>query len=237
MAPVRARTAFLFLAFLTMLPTQPAGAQDRTPTPSAEELRETYPLRPSRTPGAERSGVPSGTGSGSARQPAKRAPAAREREVPIVLAVLVFVAALGVLAVPRFRRRRESRLPAPNVSPSAVLVPPDPHRRWTATIEWHQTDTAARFSVVARAGRGAPATVLADSGPVQWPPMTPTSVQALGATAAKLEASLVDAGWKALTPGHEWYAKRFAWEPVAEEPSRSPAATRSRSKRFARRAG
>ena len=238
MAPVRARTAFLFLAFLTMLPTQPAVAQDRTPTPSAEDLREAYPLRPSPTPGTERSGVPSGSGSRSTRQPADRAPAAPERDAPIVLlAVLAFVAALGVLVLPRFRRRRESRLPAPNVSPSAVLVPPDPHRRWTATIEWHQTDTAARFSVVARAGRGAPATVLADAGPVQWPPMTPTSVQALGATAAELEASLVDAGWRALPPGHEWYAKRFAWEPVAEEPSRSPAAKRARSNRFARRAG
>ena len=184
----------------------------------------------------------------------------------MLLAVLAFVAALGVLAVPRFRRRRKSRPqasaplanedglqppqaaadrranghtrePAPNVSPSAVLVPPDPHRRWTATIEWHHTDTAARFSVVARAGRGAPATVLADSGPVEWPPVTPTSVQALGAAAAKLEASLAAGGWKPLPPGHEWYAKRFAWEPAAEEPSRSPAGKRSRSHRFARRAG
>jgi hypothetical protein len=184
----------------------------------------------------------------------------------VLLAVLAFVVALGVLALPRFRRLRDGRPqastslarqsglqlpqpaadrranghapePVPNLSPSAVLVPPDVHRRWTATIEWHQTDTAARFSLVARAGRGGPATVLAESGPVEWPPMSPRSVQALGAAAAKLEASLVAAGWKALPPGHEWYAKRFAWEPVAEEAPRSPAAKRSRSNRFARRAG
>ena len=54
----RREVALLVLACLTMLPTQPAGAQDRTPTPSAEELREAYPLRPSPTPGAERSAVP-----------------------------------------------------------------------------------------------------------------------------------------------------------------------------------
>jgi hypothetical protein len=257
------RGAVLFLACLAMLPPQPAGAQDRTPTPSAEELREAYPLRPSRTPGAERTAAPSGTGSGSTPQPADRAPAAPERDPPIaLLAILAFVAALGVLALPPLRRRLQASTspahetglqlpeaepdpranghapePAPTIAPSAILVPPDPHRRWTATIEWHQADTAAHFSVVARAGRGAPATVLADSGPVEWPPMTPTSVQALGAAAAQLEASLVAAGWKALAPGHEWYAKRFAWEPVAEDASRSPAGKRSRSKRFARRAG
>ena len=261
------RGAVLFLACLTMLPPQPASAQDRTPTPSAEELRETYPLRPSRTPGAERTAAPSGTRSGSTGQPAERTPAAPDRNPPIVLlAVLAFVAALGVLALLWRRRRREGPLqastspardsglplpqaaadrranghapePAANVSPSTVLMPPDPQRRWTATIEWHQTDTAARFSVVARAGRDAAETVLADSGPVEWPPMTPMSVQAVGAATAKLEASLVAAGWTALPPGHEWYAQRFAWEPVAEEASHSPAAKRSRSKRFARRAG
>ena len=30
-------------------------------------------------------------------------------------------------------------------------------------------------------------------------------------------------GWKALPPGHSWYAKRFAWEPAATGPLRSAA--------------
>ena len=35
--------------------------------------------------------------------------------------------------------------------------------------------------------------------------------------AETLAATLVAAGWKALPPGHSWYAKRFAWEPAAAE--------------------
>ena len=267
---VRRRTAFLVLASLTMLPPHPAGAQDRTPTPSAAELREAYPLRPSPTAGAERTSAPSGTGSGSGsvrQQPADTAPAASERVAPIaLLAVFAFVAALAMLTLPRFRRRRErppqtvtsltrengsqaphtaadrrtngrAPEPDPDVSLSADLVPPDRHRRWTATIEWRQTEAASHFSVVARAARGATETVLADSGAVEWPPMSPAAVQALGAAAAKLETSLVAAGWKALPPGREWYAKRFSWEPAAKEPSGSPAARQPGSNRFARRAG
>jgi hypothetical protein len=246
---VRARTALLVLACLTMTPAHAASAQDRTPTPSAKELWDAYPLRPSPTPGPERSGVSSPTGSGTARQPADRAPATSEPTAPIVLlAVLGFVAALGVLALPRLRRRRENPPaaarrsngqapePDPGVSPSA-LVPPDRHRKWSATIEWHQTDAASSFRVVARSGRGTPEVVLADSGPVEWPPTTSASVQALGAVAAKLETSLVAAGWKAIRPGREWYAKRFSWEPVGQGPSRSPAARQPGSSRFARRVG
>ena len=263
MTLVHRRTAFLVLASLAMLPPQPAGAQDRTPTPSAAELREAYPLRPSPTARAERTSAPSGTGSGSVRQqPADTAPAASERVAPIaLLAVFAFVAALAMLTLPRFRRMRErppqtvksltrengsqathtaadrrtngrAPEPDPDASLSADLVPPDRHRRWTATIEWRQTEAASHFSVVARAARGATETVLADSGPVEWPPMSPASVQALGAAAAKLETSLVAAGWKALPPGREWYAKRFSWEP-----SGSPAARQPGSSRFARRAG
>ena len=268
MTPARGRTAFLVLACLTMQPPHPAGAQDRTPTPSAAELREAYPLRPGPTPGAERSGVPSGSGTGSVwQQPADGAPAASESVAPIaLLAVFAFVAALGMRTLPMYRRRRDSppqtvtspahengsqashtaadrrtngRAPGPDpdVSLPAALVPPDRHRRWTATIEWRQPEAAPHFSVVARAARGATETVLANSGPVEWPPKTPASVQALGAAAAKLETSLVAAGWEKLPPGREWYAKRFSWEPAAKEPSGSPAASQPGSSRFARRAG
>lgn len=259
MTQVRTRTALLVLACLTLLPPLPAVAQDRTPTPSAEELREAYPLRPSPTPGAERSGASSRAGSGPARQPANGAPAGSDRVAPIaLLALFAFVAGLGVLALPRFRRRRESPSqaataispapgngsqpsaaaadrgpngrapqPDPDVSASAAVVPPDRHRGWTATIEWRHADATSRFSVVARAARGAPRTILADSSPIEWPPTSPRAVRALGAAAEQLEASLLAAGWNALPPGREWYAKRFSWEPVAaEQPG---------SSRFARR--
>jgi hypothetical protein len=113
-------------------------------------------------------------------------------------------------------------------------MPPDPHREWTATIEWRDTDGVSRFSVVARAAREE--TVLAESAPVEWPPTTPASVQGLGAAASRLERSLAAAGWNALPSGDEWYAKRFSWKPVAGEPSGSPAASHG-SRPFARRAG
>ena len=116
-------------------------------------------------------------------------------------------------------------------------MPPDRHRRWTATIEWRETEAASHFNVVARAARGTTETVLAKSGPVEWPPTTPASVQALGAAASRLERSLAAAGWKALPPGREWYSKRFSWEPVAGEPTGSPDAKQPGSSPFARRAG
>jgi hypothetical protein len=235
MTQVRTGTALLILAcLLPLLPPRPAVAQDRTPTPTAKELREAYPLHPSATPGAERSGTAARAGSSPARPPANGAAAGSDRVATVtLLALFAFVAALGVLALPRIRRRPER--PSQAATPISragngaqpPFVPPDRHRGWIATIEWRHADAASRFSVVARAGRGARRTILADSGPLEWPPTGPVAVRALGAAAEHLEASLLAAGWKALPPGREWYAKRFSWEPVAAE--------HPRSSRFARR--
>jgi hypothetical protein len=257
---VGGRSALLVLVCLAVLPPHPAAAQDRTPTPSGAELRETYPLRPSTTPEVERSAAPTGTasasgsGSGSGSQPADRGTASDGAAPIALLAVFAFVAAMAVLglswlrhrrarpaqtATPPMRERRANGRapePAPDTALPTAVMPPDAHRRWTATIEWRETDGASRFSVVARAARGSIETVLAESAPVEWPPATPDSVQALGAAASTLERSLAAAGWKALPSGHEWYAKRFAWEPVAGEPSGSPTATPG-PRAFARRAG
>jgi hypothetical protein len=95
----------------------------------------------------------------------------------------------------------------------APASPPDRHRAWTAEIEWRHTHAESRFCVVARS-RGTGKTAVAQSLPLEWPPTGPDSVQALTDAAEDLEASLVAAGWKTLTPGRAWYSKRFAWEPV-----------------------
>jgi hypothetical protein len=108
---------------------------------------------------------------------------------------------------------------APDLPPA---LPPDPQRSWTSEIEWRQTDSGARFSVVCRSPEaGDAALTLAESHPLVWPPTGPASVQALTVAAAKLEDSLVAAGWTPLPPGSAWYAKRFAWQ--SARPSPEPA--------------
>jgi hypothetical protein len=122
-----------------------------------------------------------------------------------------------------------------DVSSSAAAVPPDVHRTWIASIEWGETDAESRFCVSARAAEGGPATVIANSDPLEWPPAGPAAVRALSGAVAKLEASLVAAGWRALPRGSEWYAKRFSWEPVVAPPTGSTPGQRPGSSRFARR--
>jgi len=95
-------------------------------------------------------------------------------------------------------------------------APPDRRRAWTAEIEWRHTRGTARFCVIARRPRGPGATTIAKSPRLEWPPTTPTAVEALGRAVRKLETALLTAGWTALPSGSAWYAKRFAWEPVAE---------------------
>jgi hypothetical protein len=242
-------------ACLALLP-QPAVGQDRTPTPSGEELWKTYPLHPSPTPRAETPSVPSPAGSRPDQRRTGTAPDRSDRAVPTArLIVPALVVILGVLAVVGLRRRNAaveaqgSKDPGatsrhdlggqappadPDVSGSPALIPPDPHRRWTATIDWRHADAESRFCVLAVADQGEPATVLVKSEPLEWPPTDPASVQALGAAAEKLAASLVSAGWEALPPASEWYAKRFAWEPVAAELTDAPTARQQGSSRFPR---
>ena len=125
---------------------------------------------------------------------------------------------------------------ASGLDADAVLVPPEPQRKWIATIGWRHTDADSRFCVSARAAEGGPATVVAESDPLQWPPAGPMAVRALSGAVAKLEASLVAAGWKALPPEREWYAKRFAWEPAVEgQTVNGPGRVASRATRRGRR--
>jgi hypothetical protein len=110
-------------------------------------------------------------------------------------------------------------------SPATLAAaPPDPRGRWTAEIAWHQRGREGRFSVVARpAGAGAAEdAVVAESGPLEWPPQGPASVQALADAASELEAALAGAGWRRLAPGRAWYAKRFAWDPVGARADEAP---------------
>ena len=161
----------------------------------------------------------------------------------MLLALLAFVAAAGVVALGGLvlRRRGDSR---PSAGPTAgdrngsprevdvqsrngdarpgALVPPALDRAWVAALEWRHADAEARFCVVARHDEGEPGTVLADSGPLEWPPAGTASVQALTDAAETLERALLAGGWKSLPRGPEWYAKRFAWEPKVEQPQDSP---------------
>jgi hypothetical protein len=102
------------------------------------------------------------------------------------------------------------------VAAAAAGAPPNTHLAWTAEIEWRQINGTARFRVIAR---GPDTVTLAQSPPLEWPPSGPAAVQATTDAAEELAATLAAAGWKALPPGRAWYAKRFAWEPVAATPA------------------
>jgi hypothetical protein len=108
----------------------------------------------------------------------------------------------------------------------AAASPSDRHRAWTAEIEWRHTKTESRFCVIARATQGVGETAVAQSSPLEWPPTCAPSVEAMTDAVATLEASLEAAGWKPLPPGRAWYAKRFAWEPIALVSGAEPAETK-----------
>ena len=221
-----ARLAALLLISLAV-PLSTASAQQRTPTPSANELWKSYPLQTHPAPQAP-------TPTPQAPRPARSIPAPQRRAqggpplVPLLL--LGVLLGLGAIAVPELRRRRQDAgtpLPEPEPDrPHAALAPPNPHRAWTAAIEWHET----RFRVTTRPP-GEHGRVLAESGPLPWPPADAAAVQALNEAAHQLEAALLASGWRALPPGREWYAKRFAWEPVG---ARRPARLRGRAPVHAR---
>jgi 4-amino-4-deoxy-L-arabinose transferase-like glycosyltransferase len=107
------------------------------------------------------------------------------------------------------------RLSSPH-SARTFALPPDPTRAWTAEIEWH-AEGESRFCAVARATGAEETTAVAES-PVPWPPINAASVQALADRVEDLAADLVACGWRALPTGSAWYARRFAWDPVAEPP-------------------
>src|SRR5215210_702904 len=106
-------------------------------------------------------------------------------------------------------RRRAS----PGEQDSAA--PPDPAQAWTAQVEWRDAGRHPRFCVVGHDENGAAEVVLAESPPLEWPPVGAEAVQALTDAARGLESSLLGAGWTALPSGTAWYAKRFRWQPSA----------------------
>jgi hypothetical protein len=238
------KRGLLILVCFALL-AQPAIGQDRTPTPSGEELWKTYPLHPSPTPGAASTAVPSPTAARTEKRRSGTAPDRSDSSPTAWLVVIALAAVLVVLAVVLLRHRRtavqDSNDPAPQPPPDAAdqapqadpdpsgsppTAPPDPLRPWTATIQWRHADAESRFCVVAEPAQGHGETVLATSEPLEWPPTTPASVQALTDATEKLAAALASVGWQELPHTGEWYAKRFAWEP-------EPSAPRSESGRYA----
>ena len=108
---LRVTVRALFLLACLMLSPQPSPAQDRTPTPSAQELWKQYPLDPTPTSGAERTS--SSTPTDSAGRPQDRAPAGSERALPIVLLACGFVAFGAALGLMWVRRRGAAKRVAP----------------------------------------------------------------------------------------------------------------------------
>jgi hypothetical protein len=96
------------------------------------------------------------------------------------------------------------------------LRPPDPAQAWTAELEWREEGDGPRFCVTARPDGGGPDVRIAVSAPIEWPPPDAVAVQRLRRTVARMEAAVHEAGWTPLPAGEAWYAKRFAWTPVAE---------------------
>lgn len=216
-----------------------AAAQHRSPTPSAEELWNTYPLQ--QTP------EPDVTPDASARPAGARPTAARQSSetgtpLPLIGAAGLLIALAGGLAVVRVRSRQPAphgrwaapllpaaaavamvpsqRARSPRITALADGPPPSsgdrPHEgvrppdpRRAWTAEVEWS--ASRFAVVAREHEGDPGVRLATSGPLPWPPSDANALQEITRAAEHLESSLLTAGWTPLAPGSAWYAKRFAW--------------------------
>jgi hypothetical protein len=223
---VRLRIAvLLLLACAAQLAPHSAVAQDRDRSPSGLELRDSYPLDPSPQPDAEGAADPSPAALTPA--PADRAPAARSSrailQVAMYALLVIFAFAIGLAISVRSPRGRRERGPRDTVTqrlPEPAALPPVTRQAWTAEVQWQQAEAGSFFCVVARSAPGAGTAVVAKSDPVEWPPASAATVQRVTAAARELESSLVASGWRPLPPGDAWYAKRFAWQPVAPAPGR-----------------
>lgn len=225
-----------------------AAGQDRSPTPSADELWRTYPLR--ETP------EPSETLTPTASARPAEAPPAADDDAPLALIGVagLFTALAGGLVLLRVRSRppalprprwvapllttatatamlRDRRPSSPRLTalgdgpspwsgdaPDDPVRPPDLRRAWTAEVQWSDT----RFAVVARADDGDEGVALAASHPLQWPPSGPRAVRDMTRAVERLEASMLGAGWTPLPPGSAWYSKRFAWAVTAPREQHPP---------------
>jgi len=235
----------LLVACLALVPPPPAVAQARDASPSARELRQTYPLHASPEAGAGETPTPASATSAPSDGPreAGSSQATLRLAVAAVLAIIAFAAGFA-LAVRPSRGRSPSPTSAVALTPTtgpaapqtiaaldrkdpsqppgteqAVALPPATGRGWTAQTEWCPAGGEAYFRVVARATQGTATAVVAESARLAWPPAGAAAVPALTAAAEELETRLIAAGWRPLPPGDSWYAKRFAWEPVASMPA------------------
>jgi hypothetical protein len=209
--------ALCALAFVALATPFGAAAQQSKPTPSANELWESYPLHQTPEPGAD------GDRTEASAVETRREPpvaAADEGDGGPELVLLLAGAVIAIATALVLLRRRAGRRAG---SPAAVesfpsLAPPDQGRGWLAEIEWLQSGDEARFRVVARNGEE-PACVVAESPQLPWPPEGTSSIEAMTKMVDGLVASLAEAGWRPLAPGEAWYAKRFGWEPVPAPPA------------------
>ena len=275
------RPLLALIACCLLWVAHPVAAQEKTPTPTAQELWDAYPLEASPTPAV----TPAESPAAAERQ--VTAPAASTEEggssrLPLIAGVVLALGALALLftfrpgrggrpkparpgplppvstatpapkpangtspadmkpavrqrpAAPKPRsqkpaarpRRAETLLLSSAERPAAAL-PPDPRRGWRAEIEWTGAGNESRFAVVARTGKQADRSVVAQSAPLEWPPTSAAAVQALTHAVAELERELLAAGWVALEPGAGWYAKRFGWKPVIVVEPAPPAVERA----------
>jgi hypothetical protein len=227
---------------------QVTPAQERTPTPSGQELWKTYPLHPTPSParGPAHARTSGGGSQASGRAGARSGGDERDGLIGIRMAAAI-VAGLGVLVLiwiaRRPRRVRSDRVPArdeldPGTSPTAptagmapgpdvdapgahIAAPPDPYRAWTAEIQWCPTGDDPRFRVVAQSPPEHARRVVAESRRLEWPPADVRSVEAVAAAVDRLGELVIAAGWRPLERGEAWYAKRFAWTPVEAPPHQS----------------
>jgi hypothetical protein len=207
----RAAPAWL-LTVAALLLAGPAMAQQRTPTPSADELWNEYPL----DRGSPTAPTPAATAAAVRRHSAASGSGGTHAATFLLLAAnAIALLALGAFLLRgrgRVRRARRDRASA------QLRPPPAPDRVWVAEVEWRPAGDEARFCVVARDHPCAGGTVLAESAPVDWPPSGPGAVPALSAAAERLAATFTNAGWTPLPSDDAWYAKRFAWEPANQPP-------------------
>jgi hypothetical protein len=226
--------ALLLLACLALVAPPPAVAQTRDASPSARELREAYPLHDRQEPAAAEAATPASATPAPSDPPREggASQASLRFAVAAVMVILAFAAGFALTLRSSRRRSQDDSPPstdAATVTPrnaalqradtsQAVASPPTTRRGWTAETEWCPAGGEACFRVVARATEGTAAAVVAESARFEWPP-TGAAVPALTAAAEELETRMVAAGWRPLPPGDAWYAKRYAWEPVASVPA------------------
>jgi hypothetical protein len=226
--------ALLLLACLVLVAPPPAVAQTRDASPSARELRQAYPLHDGKEPAAAEAATPASTTPAPSDPPREggSSQASLRFAVAAVMAIIAFAAGFALALRPSSRRSQDHSPPStgaaavtPTIAASdrkdssqAVALPPTTRRGWTAETEWCPAGGEACFRVVARATEGTATAVVAESARFEWPPAG-AAVPALTAAAEELETRAVAAGWRPLPPGDAWYAKRYAWEPVASMPA------------------